>query len=162
MWSLGVLVGVPIAVVLVLIGLALILLAPVLKPDVPEPWAGGGVESMAWERKWFRLAGSILVLVTVVASAVFLYPYEAEYHRWEERTGTVAEVNKRLVGDGDDGMKEKFVVRYAEGGREYGCDDTRCAVVEPGDVLTLSCKRVWQYSGTDGWDCTFVRNQEGP
>lgn len=107
----------------------------------------------------FRIIAAVVAIFILIYTAGFFYPYEVQYHRWDEKSGTVAEVNRRMVPSGD-GTEEKFVVRFAEDRQEYGCEDTRCAAVEQGDRLTLSCLRVWQYSGTDGWDCAFVRNQE--
>ena len=53
-------------------------------------------------------------------------------------------------------MEEKFVVRYEDGGgQQFGCTDTRCASVKPGDTLTLACKRAWEWAATDGYDCRF-------
>jgi hypothetical protein len=46
-------------------------------------------------------------------------------------------------------------------GGTYGCTDTRCALVEPGDYLKLACKKAWEYGSTDGWDCRFREHVDG-
>jgi hypothetical protein len=150
-WSLGVLLGIPILLVVL-----------------------GGFVSVtiwAWRRRrhddyndgelrwvgWFFLAAAIVIFLLAL-TPVGYYPFKAEYHQWREVTGQVTDVEKRLVKSGD-GMEEKIVVTY-EGGNEFGCLDTRCSTVEPGDTLTLTCKRSWQYAGVDGYDCNFVSKEE--
>lgn len=139
-WSLGVLVGIPI---LGVIALALLVFAVVCW-FADEP--GIGVGSLA----------VLLVLVGVALSPLGYYPYKAEYHQWRSTSGVVAEVNKRLVSDGDKGMNEKIVVRYKDSDGAYGCEDTRCALLKVGDTLDLKCKRAWQYASVSGYDCRFV------
>ena len=98
-------------------------------------------------------------MLTVVVLAG-LFPWEAEYHQYQERRGVVKEIGKRLLADGDS-MSEKFVVRFEGVDGEFGCLDTRCAIVEPGDKLTVKCLMEWDYNGTDGHNCKFVRTEEG-
>lgn len=139
-WSLGVLVGLPI---LGLIALALLAFG-IFCFVADEP--GLGLGSIA----------VLLVLIGLALSPLGYYPYKAEYHQWRSRTGVVAEVSKRLVSDGDKGMNEKIVVRYRDGEGEFGCEDTRCALVKTGDTLDLKCKRAWQYASVSGYDCRFI------
>lgn len=151
-WSLGVLIAGPILLLLIV--------------------ASGFGVAQAW--RW--LLGSdrseeygdwgIALTISIIASVVYLalivgigfgyYPYKAEYHQWRPVTGQVAEVSKRLVGNGDGGMSEKIVVRFKGNPQEYGCEDTRCSLVKTKDSLDLKCKRAWQYSSTSGYDCRFV------
>lgn len=138
-WSIGTLVGLPIAAIIVI---ALLVLA--------------GVALYGREK---GIGGKFLALALGIAlfTGWAMYPWQARYHRWEPKTGTVESVNKRLISDGDKSMSERFVVRWRGADGEYGCDDTRCALVRPGDRLTLLCKREWQYAGVDGWACNFGR-----
>jgi hypothetical protein len=152
-WSLGVLVGLPL--------FALLLIALVI----------GGILLIRFDRRvgsYDRgipkalgigsLITAALVAVTMVTPAGY-YPFSAEYHQWREASGTVVKIDKRLISSGKDSMEDKFVVRFEGDGQQFGCDDTRCAGVEVGDSLTLSCKRAWQYTGTDGYDCRFVSTE---
>lgn len=147
-WSLGVLIGGPVTVLLALIGLAAIGVGIWLKAKGErDTWilTGGG---SAW----------LAVVVGLAVSPLGFWPFAAEYHQWREVSGTVQQIDKRLIGSGDK-MEDKFVVRFTDGGLQFGCDDTRCASVREGDSLTLSCKRAWQYTGTDGYDCRFVSTE---
>lgn len=145
-WSLGMWIGVPLTIVLVLIGLAAIVVGLLM-------WKEDGAG--------FFLAGGVVWLVVVLGIALSplgFYPYHSEYHQWRELGGTLTQVDKRLIST-DNGMEDKFVVRFAGSSQQYGCDDTRCAGIHVGDYLALSCKRAWQYTGTDGYDCRFVATE---
>lgn len=145
-WSLDLLIGVPIAAGFFILFVAIAVYAFTWWIKNKQDWDAG----MA-----LFIAGltTFAALCTVGITSCALYPYEKEYHYWTKNSGVVAQIDKRIA----EGIEEKFVVRY-EDGRERGCLDTRCAAVKPGDTLTLSCKRVWQYEGTDGYDCVYVRN----
>lgn len=103
------------------------------------------------------LGCAIAGVVGLVALTFFTvwgeYPYNSEYHQWRTTSGTVTQVGSRLLGD-DKSTTQRFVVTLAGVGQR-ACDDTRCAEVKVGDQLTLSCKRSWQYAGSDGYDCNF-------
>lgn len=139
-WSLGVLIGLPVVALVVLALLVWIVFC--FFEDEPGLGIGSSVV--------------LLAFVGVVLSPLGYYPYKAEYHQWRDKSGVVAEVNKRLVSNGDHGMSEKIVIRYKDSGQEYGCEDTRCALTKTGDTLDLKCKRAWQYASVSGYDCRFV------
>lgn len=148
-WSLGVLFGLPVLILLTAATVAL----------------GGWLYSKYNDEKTYDpgifRAGAIgswaLALILVIGILFGYYPYKAEYHQWREVSGTVHKVNKRILSDGSGNMQQKYVVQYEESpGRAFGCEDTRCALVDVGDTLTMKCKRVWQYSGSDGWDCNYI------
>lgn len=98
----------------------------------------------------------VLIAVTVAATWWGMYPWKSEYHHWVPKSGTVARVDSRLISSGDKSMETKFVVMFAGDEQQYGVLDTRAAGVKTGDRLTVACVRIWQYSGTDGFDCNFV------
>lgn len=85
-----------------------------------------------------------------------MYPWKAEYHQWRAVTGTVASVDSRLTSTSQGGMEDKYVVTFEGNDQEYGVLDTRAAAVKPGDTLTITCVRRWQWSGSHGFDCNFV------
>lgn len=147
-WSTGVLIWGPIAVVLT-IGLIV-----------------GGMWLLRWSDRiqspvdasairWCGRGVLILVPVFILANGCGFWPYQAEYHKWEVKSGVVEKIDKRLVSSGDSGMEEKLVVRFAGDSQQYGCLDTRCASVSEGDELALLCKRAWEWAATDGYDCKW-------
>jgi hypothetical protein len=151
-WSLGVLIGLPVVVIIVLAAI------------------GGAGLSLAWAARqrssYASREGAVLAwvflgvaLITVAVAAWLFYPYEAEYHQWREVSGTVETVDSRLLPSGD-AVQEKFVVRFEGDRQEFGVEDTRAALLEPGDQLTVTCKRAWQFAGTDGYDCRWISSEE--
>lgn len=150
-WSLGTIIGLPVARLLLLAALAAMVVSWIARKDTYDKF----------EMTAASVGAGACALVIAVIAVVAYWPFSAEYHRWEPRSGTVAAVSQRLLSDGDGGVNQKFVVRYAGDGREYGCEDTRCSLVERGDRLTLMCKRTWQYTGTDGYDCQFGSREPG-
>lgn len=108
-----------------------------------------------WEaRTAFVVAGMVVPLVWLGA----MWPLAGDYHRWRSVEGTVVGVNKRLVGNGDTGMSERFVFRF-EDGRLRGVDDTRAAGVRPGDSVKLKCKKEFEWGvprAANGWACRWA------
>lgn len=135
-WSLGVLIGLPI--------LGLVLLVCI----VGIFW---GLFDDFIEATVF--CGIVMVIV-IVGAAFGYYPYKTEYHKWMPKSGIVSDMNKRLVSNGDKGMSEKIVVVID--GQEYGCNDTRCTLVNKGDTLNLKCIRSYEWGSVPGYDCRFV------
>jgi hypothetical protein len=79
-----------------------------------------------------------------------------DYHAWNVKEGIVEKVAKRLVAAGDSGMQERYVVTID--GQPYGIDDTRAALVEPGDQVSLRCKKDYQWGvprDAHGWACRW-------
>lgn len=146
-WSLGVLIGLPVIALILVIGIVVLALAI-------RAWrSDDGYASE--DGKIIALITSGILVFLVIGAAVGFYPYKAEYHQWETTTGRVTDVNSRFIGKDGGGSTQRFVATI-EGVGERGCDDTRCATVKVGDVLTLTCKREWQFTGTDGYGCNFV------
>jgi len=90
-----------------------------------------------------------------------MYPWKAEYHHWTPVSGVVDTVNSRYLTDGNQQGQDKFVVKFTGSDAQYGVLDTRAAGLKPGDHLTITCVRIWQYAGTDGYDCNFVSMKRG-
>jgi hypothetical protein len=113
----------------------------------PGMFRGFGWTAVCWSIGW------------LAASAFALYPYKAEYHAWHVHAGTVAHISSRLLatGSGDNtGTSQKFVVQFTGSQQQYGIDDTRAALVKPGDHLRLTCIRTHQWgAGVDGYDCRW-------
>jgi len=107
-------------------------------------YAGGGL-----------IGGALVILVAGIIAGVVAFPFSGQYHRYVPKTGVVTATGSRLLADGHGGSTQKFVVTI--NGQDYGCNDTRCATVKPGDDVTLMCERTWQWSGTAGYDCNWGR-----
>jgi hypothetical protein len=106
---------------------------------------------------WLLIAdlGAILAIVTLTAFS--MYPYKWEYHSWREISGIVNTVDSRLIA-GEQSTNQKFVVTFmGHEDDQYGVDDTRMAGIRTGSRLTITCKREFQFRGSDGWNCNFVR-----
>lgn len=104
---------------------------------------------------WFLMAGApALWLVFMLILTASTYPHRAEYHRWERTEGRVVEVGERLIPSGE-AVQQRVVLDIEDVGPR-GCDDTRCTLIEPGDTVTLDCKRSWQWAGEDGYRCAYV------
>lgn len=143
-WSLGVIIGVPfLALGLLVCALLIVGAYRVDDEDLSPMMLGlGGV-------------GGVVLLVIAVLS---YYPFNAQYHKWYDVTGTVEATNKRLISDGKS-MSERFVIKFKESPTLYGCDDTRCSLATAGKPLTLACKRQYVFNSTSGWVCNY--KQEG-
>lgn len=149
--SLGVLIGLPIAGLLVLVGLGIAVIGIRLRV-VRGRWISKGLEEVA---AWGALAtGVCVILVTALATGFFMWPWSAEYHVWTPVSGTVTATGTRLLGSSDNSTSQYYAEQI--NGQTYRCDDTRCSTVKVGDELSLTCKREWQYAGAPGWDCNFV------
>lgn len=111
--------------------------------------------------RFLTYAAGVFTVVTVMVGIAAFYPFGGEYHQFRNVSGTVEQIDNRLIGNGSGGMEDKFVVRFKGSTLQFGCDDTRCASVREGDSLVLSCKREWQYTGTDGYNCRFVSMEKG-
>lgn len=151
-WSLGVLIWLPIFALLLAVLTATAVLA--FRYHVKHDGKG----SYYGDALWIGIPAVVIAVGLIVGTTWGMYPYRAEYHQWRDVSGQVVSIDNRLIGTGD-GMETKFVVRFDGSGQQYGCDDTRCASVREGDHLTLSCKRAWQYTGIDGYDCRFVSTE---
>lgn len=106
-------------------------------------------------RRW-SWAGPVGAVVTVALTWWGMYPWAAEYHHWVPKSGTVDTVDSRLISAGNSSMEDKFVVKFQGSDQQYGVLDTRAAGLKPGDHLTITCVKRWQWSGTHGYDCNFV------
>lgn len=152
-WSLGVLIGVPILGVIVLACLAWAVFWSITgfreRDGEAFGFASFGFAS-------FGLGGLVLVL-GIALSPLGYYPYDASYHQWRPVSGVVKDASSRFLPSSDGkATEQKIVVQYVGSELAFGCQDTRCALVKPGDTLDLKCKRAWQYQSESGYDCRFV------
>lgn len=115
---------------------------------------------LAAENRAQRIGYPLVVLLVGALAAVGfwwgMFPWKAEYHHWTPVSGVVDTVDSRLVSTGEKSMEDKFVVKFVGGDAQYGVLDTRAAGLKPGDKLTITCVRQYQWAGTHGYDCNFV------
>jgi hypothetical protein len=136
-WTAGTLIGLPLlaVTVIVIVGVT-VWLATAEGPSV-------------------LVGGAGVLIVVLLFGAWGFYPFKKSYHYWTPVTGTVAEVDKRLVRDGE-GMSEKVVIRFKDDPQQYGIEDTRAALLRPGAQASLLCKKAHQWGpSVDGFDCRW-------
>lgn len=145
--SLGVLIGLPIFIIFIaaFIVAGIFLRRYSLSDDAYDPGTVVFAKWVCW-----GLAG-----VLVAAAFLGFYPYKAEYHHWQNIDGNVTSTNSRFLAKSS-GTDQKFVVTLEGSDQQFGCNDTRCATIEEGDWLEITCKRSFQWFGTPGYDCNFV------
>lgn len=150
MISLDFVVGCTVAAVFVLVGVGAIVLGRrhANRADAYDPFDG---HMVFW-------GGVACLVLTVVITAVALFPYDMQYHSYRHVEGSVDAVQARMIGDGDGGTTQMFAVRFSGDGTAYRCDDSRCSLLKPGNHLSLWCIREWQYASTSGWVCRFHRS----
>lgn len=142
-WTLGVLIGLPIAGLITLACLAIIGFG-VFVAVMDGPWEEGA---------FFWGFGGVILALTLVITGFTMWPWDARFHQWRPVTGVVEQTNTRLIADGK-AVSQRIVLRIA--GKPYGCDDTRCTLLQPGDRVALTCKPEYQYAGAAGEGCEFI------
>jgi hypothetical protein len=147
MASLGIVIGLPIlGIILIALAIAFVLFrrgARVADDFDRSLWLG------------FKWGSSAVVVIVLIIAGFAYWPYQWDYHSWQKTSGTIQTISKRLVSTGDKSMDERFVVQFADG-RQRACDDSRCSLLKPGMILTLRCKRAYQWGATPGYDCNYV------
>lgn len=148
-WSLGTLVGLPVAIV---VAVALVAVGAWCWRKASDPAIQDLDES---ELRWFLALPMFVTAATIavaIVSPLGMYPYDSEFHQWRDVTGTVERVESRQIAD-DNGMSERYV--FVIDGQPFSVDDTRAAVANKGDTVSLRCKREWQYAAASGWACRW-------
>jgi len=96
---------------------------------------------------------SIALAATYIGVSVGMIPWQARFHHWTKVQGTVTNVSSRFLADGK-ATTQNFVVTI--NGKPYRIDDTRGALLKPGDQVALWCKPVYQFTGTSGEACNWI------
>lgn len=108
-----------------------------------------------YEFSWgIGLLSAGTLVFTIIITAWASYPYDMQYHRYKPVAGVVDKIDVRMLN-----QTQNYVVRLRGDATAYRCDDTRCALLHPGDRIELNCIRVWEYGSVDGWACKY--HQEG-
>jgi hypothetical protein len=149
-WSLGWIIGGPIAIILLLLILAATIAC--FRLAFAEPGEYG----------FWMGAGITVGLIGMLLTAFFMTPWGfyptggSDYHKYKPKTGEVSEVGRRLLPSGEKSMEEKIVVRFKGSNQEYGVTDTRAALLKPGDTLVIKCKKSYDFGSVAGFDCKYV------
>lgn len=102
-------------------------------------------------KAWIFATAAAAALATVAITA---FPFQAQYLQYRPVSGTVRSVTSRFLSGGNNSVSQRFAVTMS-GGQIYGCDDTRCSTLKPGDRVTILCERQWQWVGVPGWTCNW-------
>lgn len=86
-------------------------------------------------------------------------PFSMQYHELRPVSGIVQSVSSRFLGSGNNSTTQKFSVEMNR--TIYGCNDTRCSQVRPGDRIVMLCSQSWQANGVPGYDCNWGQLYRG-
>jgi hypothetical protein len=104
------------------------------------------------ERAFCLFLAAVLAAVTLW----WAWPLDMQYHQFRLTEGTVVAVSSpRILGSSDGGQVSQVYAVDIAGVGVRRCDDTRCALLQPGDWLSLWCERDYQWASTPGWVCRF-------
>lgn len=95
---------------------------------------------------------SLTGIIFVVLTLVTLFPYSMEHHSYKPVSGTVIQVDKKFMSDGDSTTES---INLNINGVDYTVDDSRAATIRRGDSVNLKCVKDWNYGAEDGWNCKW-------
>lgn len=106
---------------------------------------------------WFLSAGLVaLFAIPAIAAPLIgfgIVGYSADYLTMKPVRGTVEQVASRQIASGK-AMETRYVAVID--GQPYGIDDTRAALIKPGDTISLMCTREFVYgSQNNGYACNW-------
>jgi len=120
--------------------------------------AGSVATGIAAESVWIGVGAWVASSAVIVGLFALIAwpPWPGQYNSYAPKSGIVAHVGNRFIASDTNGggSTEKFAVQFTNG-QTYGCNDTRCSVLRPGQAVTLLCERVFQWNSSQGWDCNF-------
>lgn len=106
-------------------------------------------------RTWWVMA--IDAAVVAIVFGIFVWaawpPYAMAYHTYQPTTITVRSISSRIIESGNSVNQRIAVV--GTNNRIYGCDDTRCTTLQPGQTVTLMCTLLWQGNAVPGSVCNW-------
>jgi hypothetical protein len=147
-WNLAVKFGLPL---LVLFLLASLLLSAYCVRAIVSDRSGDDLSGLGLFT--FGSASVIIACILGIGFVPWAQPFH-EYHALNEVRGTVVTATTRLLTN-DDGVTQRYVVKFAESNELFACDDSRCSQATPGKQLRLLCTREWQYQAVAGWGCRY-------
>lgn len=151
--TLGTLIWVPIAIIIVIVGLWLAVKAALIwRGTRDDDYYSSSDADDAW--MFIGLFSGILALIVLGGTLYGMWPYSWDYHHWSTVNGQVERVSSRLLPNGD-AVEQKFVVILRDHGEPYGIQDTRASLLKPGDEVSLKCKKAYVFQSQSGWDCNW-------
>lgn len=150
MWTLGVLIGIP--VTLIILGVCGFLMwtsKRIINEERGHTRFNVNPDRLSTARAvwWGSLA---TIVATVLLFVGLMWPLDPTYHRWNAVEGTVQQNERRLMAQTD-----YFVITFVGNPQPYRCDDSRCALANVGQELRLLCKPEFDYAAVDGWGCRY-------
>jgi hypothetical protein len=97
-------------------------------------------------------------VVTQIIVAISMWPYKYEYHHYVTKSGSVEQISKRIISNGDNGISERYVIKMYGDPFPYGIDDTRASLLKVGEHVAIKCKKEHQFFqpyNQDGWACRW-------
>lgn len=116
----------------------------------------GGAAAFGWAMEsWLTglLTGFAGLAIVGVITGFMMWPWQMRYHEYTPVSGIVQQSSSRFINDGQGNISQRIAVKIS--GQIYGCDDTRCTELKPGDPVTLLCKPEYQWNATPGWACNW-------
>jgi len=139
------------AIILIPLG-AIILIAAFILAYVAFT-SGGGIDDAGW---WMGAGfAAVIGLPMLILPLVgfMLVGFNGDYLAYHAVNGKVDAVASRMIADGK-AMSTRYVFQID--GQEYGVDDTRAALVKPGDKVNLNCTKEFVWGSTNnGWACNW-------
>lgn len=111
-----------------------------------DEYGGGAISAF--------IAAVVGIIVIGVSVFVFWPPFQTKYYKYYPVTGAVQNTpQSRFLSDGSGGTSQNYLIVIR--GQDYRCDDTRCAQLKKGTVVTLMCAPSWAANGMPGWTCNW-------
>ena len=97
--------------------------------------------------------GALALLMLLPIVGLSLIGFNPDYMAYKPVTGQVEQIASRQIASGSS-MSTRYVFEIA--GQPYGVDDTRAALVKPGDTVSLNCVKEFVWGSTNnGYACNW-------
>lgn len=114
---------------------------------------GDVYDSLGWGAGSGFAAAIGLPMVIFPLIGLMLVGFNGDYLTYHPVNGKVSAVASRMISDGK-AMSTRYVFQI--NGQAYGVDDTRAALVKPGDTVNLNCTKEFVWGSTsNGWACNW-------
>lgn len=111
------------------------------------------IDGMGWWMGFGCAAIIGLPMFILPLVGLMLVGFNGDYLTYHPVNGKVSAVASRMISDGK-AMSTRYVFQI--NGQAYGVDDTRAALVKPGDTVNLNCTKEFVWGSTsNGWACNW-------
>jgi hypothetical protein len=138
------------------VGIVLLCIAAVLLVIALIAWIGTAIE--VFDGDLSTLFGAMAFVAALIAAAFPIVGFSVvgwspDYLAFHPVHGVVQQIASRQISEGK-GMSQRYV--FTIDGQPYGVDDTRAALVKPGDAVSLNCTREFVWGSTNnGYACNW-------